>query len=316
MAVGGDERVVPHGVATDLNPARGTHRFLVPQRIYPRRHDASTLTSMTQAGSDAAFVGAIPDLYDRLLVPMIFAEAAGVLADTVAAHAPSRILETAAGTGALTRALLTRCPDAEIVATDLNPPMLERAAALTPPSPRLSWQPSDALDLPFPDASFDVVACQFGVMFFPDRARGYAEARRLLGPRGTFVFNVWDRIENNEVPWVIERAINEVCTTTPLHFMSRTPHGYHDPEVVTADLVAAGLPTVTIEPLEGIGRTTAHEAAQAFCFGTPLRGEIERHPDLDLPRAAEIAEAALLDTFGPGQIDGRIRSFVVTAATA
>ena len=262
--------------------------------------------------SDAQFGGSIPELYERLMVPMIFQAAANRLAGVVAQTSPTDILETAAGTGVLTRALVQQCPGARITATDLNQPMLD-AAAERMAGAQVEWHQADALDLPFGDQAFDVVVCQFGAMFFPDRAAGYREARRVLRPGGAFVFNVWDRIENNDVTYVIESALAAAAPANPPRFMSRTPHGYHDPDQLRADLKAAGMLDVTITPVDGVGVTTAAEAAVAFCQGTPLRGELANHETLDVAGATRIAEGALLSHYGAGPINGRIRSFEIVA---
>lgn len=265
------------------------------------------------ASGDVHFVGAIPDIYERLLVPMIFQEAATRLATVVAEGGPSDILETAAGTGVLTRALVHSCPDASITATDLNQPMLDAAAARTPDEASVNWRQADALDLPFEDQTFDSVVCQFGVMFFPDHVRGYREAGRVLRPGGAFIFNAWDRIENNEVPHVIESALIHAAPENPLAFLSRTPYGYNSPRQIQADLEGAGMPDVTITTVDGTSRTTPSEAAIAFCQGTPLRASIENHETLTLAEATKIAERALTRHFGPGPIDAPIRSFEVVA---
>ena len=129
--------------------------------------------------TDTVFAGSIPAIYDRYMVPLIFAPYAALVADRARALAPRRILETAAGTGVVTEALHRALPHAEIVATDLNPPMLEQAAQRVSAA-NIRFQQADALDLPFDDGSFDLVVCQFGVMFFPDKVKGDAEARRVL----------------------------------------------------------------------------------------------------------------------------------------
>ena len=139
--------------------------------------------------TDKVFAGSIPEIYDRYLVPLIFDSYAVDLAERVARTNPRDVLETAAGTGVLTRAIASRLPaHARIVATDLNQPMLNRAKARQSHDGRIEWKQADALALPFEDQSFDVVACQFGVMFFPDKVQGYKEARRVLKPGGRIPF--------------------------------------------------------------------------------------------------------------------------------
>src|SRR5687767_1020758 len=146
--------------------------------------------------SDTVFAGSIPELYDRCLGPFLFEPYAADLAERAAALRPRRVLETAAGTGIVTAALRRALPDAEIVATDLNPDML-RVAEAKAGSSDIVFAPADAQALPFPDGGFDLVVCQFGAMFFPDRVAAYREARRMLAPGGAFLFNVWDRLEAN-----------------------------------------------------------------------------------------------------------------------
>ncbi len=137
--------------------------------------------------SDKLFAGSIPEIYDRFLVPLIFEPYARDLARRLAHTAPRNVLETAAGTGVLTRAMVSILPaGARIVATDLNQPMLDRAA-LSPGDGRIEWRQADALALPFTDQSFDAVACQFGAMFFPDKVLAYKEARRILAAGRTFL---------------------------------------------------------------------------------------------------------------------------------
>ena len=138
------------------------------------------------ATQNPVFSGSIPAIYDRLMVPLIFAPYAELVADRAAALAPGRILETAAGTGAVTEALHRALPEAEIVATDLNEPMLEQAARRIS-APNVRFLPADGLDLPFDGDSFDLVVCQFGIMFFPDKVRGNAEARRVLREGGRYM---------------------------------------------------------------------------------------------------------------------------------
>ena len=229
------------------------------------------------AATDKVFAGSIPEIYQRFLVPLIFESYARDLATRIAGANPRHVLETAAGTGVLTRELAAQLAhDVRIVATDLNQPMLDQAAARQIPDRRLTWRQADALALPFEDQSFDVVACQFGVMFFPDKVQGYRDARRVLKPNGQFIFNVWDQIDENEFADVVTEALATVYPEDPPRFLARTPHGYCDAEKIRDDLNAAGFDRVSIAAVGGISRAPSPEhPAIAYCQGTPLRNEIE-----------------------------------------
>jgi len=263
---------------------------------------------------DKVFSGTIPQIYERLMVPLIFAPYARDLAARIAEVRPRRLLETAAGTGVLTRALAAQLPaDSNITATDLNEPMLAQAQAALP-DPRIAWRQADALALPFEDSSFDVVACQFGAMFFPDRVKGYAEALRVLAPGGRLFFNVWDRIEDNEFADVVTQALAEVFPDDPPRFMARTPHGYHDPDLIRGDLQRAGFGDIAIEAVDHVSRAPSpREPAIAYCQGTPLRSEIEARGAPGLEAATERAAEALAGRFGSGPVEGKIRALVISA---
>lgn len=265
--------------------------------------------------TDKLFAGSIPEIYDRLMVPLIFEPYARDLAGRIAAVEPRDLLETAAGTGVLTRAIAARLPlQTRIVATDLNQPMLDHAAAQQPRQDRLTWQRADALALPFEDREFDVVACQFGAMFFPDKIKGYGEARRVLKAGGHFFFSVWDQISENEFADVVTGALAALFPQDPPLFMARTPHGYHDVERIREELTAAGFANILIESIDHRSRAaSSRDAAIAYCQGTPLRNEIAARDASLLEKATEAAAAALARRFGQGPIDGRIRAHVVTA---
>jgi ubiquinone/menaquinone biosynthesis C-methylase UbiE len=248
-------------------------------------------------------------------VPMLFEACAENLAEQVASHAPARVLETAAGTGALTRALARRlAPDATLMVTDLNQPMLDYAATLQPPDRRIHWQQADALDLPFDDRGFDAVACQFGAMFFQDHVAGYREARRVLEPGGRFLFNVWDRIEENAFAHVVTEALSGLFPEDPPLFLARTPHGHHDAGRIRAELARAGFGDVTVETFVLTSRARSpREVAVAYCQGTPLRNEIEARSPSGLEAATEHAAKALAARFGDGPIEGQIKGHLLIA---
>lgn len=261
-----------------------------------------------------AFAGSVPRAYEAHLVPLLFAPYADEITGRVQALHPRRVLEVAAGTGVLTRAMASRLPaGVDIVATDLNPPMLEHAAAIGTARP-VEWRAADAQRLPFGAADFDVVVCQFGAMFFPDRPGAYAEARRVLRPGGSFVFSTWTAIPDNELAHAVQDALANLYPDDPPRFMERTPHGYFDVPQIERDLAAAGFPArPRIDTLALRSRAaSAREAAIAFCEGTPLRGEIEARGTPGLAAATDAAESAIARRFGAGPIDARMGAHVVT----
>lgn len=268
--------------------------------------------------SDGLFTDSIPQLYNQLMVPMLFDAYAADLATQLAARHPTTVLETAAGSGALTRALAARLPDtARITATDLNQPMLDVAASLSPDDPRITWMQCDATNLPHSHATFDAVICQFGVMFFPDKPKAFAEAARVLGKGGTFLFNVWDRIAANDFVATITDVLADRFPDNPPVFMARVPHGVFDTKLLTTQLETAGFATVHVQAVDHMSTAaTPMDAAMAYCQGTPLRNEIlARDPDGLGPTTQAVA-AALETRFGAGPITGNIRAFVLTAVKA
>ncbi len=270
---------------------------------------------MSASTGDRAFAGSIPELYERYLVPLIFEPYASDLANRVAALAPRRELEIAAGTGVATRHLArTLASETAIVATDLNPPMLHMAASRGT-ARAVEWRQADAMQLPFADAEFDAVVCQFGAMFFPDRAAAFNEAHRVLQPGGAFVFSVWDRIEDNEFADVVTLSLAPLFRDDPPRFLARLPHGYHDLASIRADLGRGGF-AQRVEAVTLAMRSRASSPripAFAYCEGTPLRNEIESRGGPTLAEATDVAAAALAARFGRGAVDGKIQAHVLTA---
>ncbi len=266
------------------------------------------------ASNDTVFAGSIPALYDRYLGPLLFEPFARELAGRLADLAAGRILETAAGTGIVTQALAERLPaGVGIVATDLNQAMVDHAAG-RPALKQVELRQADALALPFPDAGFDAVVCQFGAMFFPDRIAGYREARRVLKPGGRYFFSVWDSLQHNPMTACVVDAMAARYPGNPPRFLARTPHGHHDIDVIRREVVAAGFDRPAIERVTLPSRApSALDAATGFCQGTPMRGEIEAMDPSGLAGATETAEAALRATYGSGPIEAPMQAVVVVA---
>ena len=259
--------------------------------------------------SDSEFTGSIPAIYDRCLGPLLFRPFAIEAAHRVRDWRPQRVLETAAGTGIVTEALQRALPDAKIVASDLNPAMLEVAAQRVQPS-KVSFQPADAQALPFDDASFDLVVCQFGVMFFPDKVKGGSEARRVLRDGGRYLAIIWDRLDRNPVSHAISEALEEEFPEDPPRFLERMPFGYADMSRIETDLHSAGFDHVEIETVELSSRVSANDAAIGMCQGSPMRSEIESLGDDALDRATIAAAHALRQFDG---LDTPMSALFVTA---
>ncbi len=267
-----------------------------------------------QRNTDKVFAGSIPKLYETYLVPLIFEPYAADLMHRLRARRLSRVLEIAAGTGVVTRALASGLPESVfIVATDLNQAMLDQAS-VEGTKRAVEWRQADAMQLPFQSATFDAVVCQFGVMFFPDKAKAFAEARRVLRPGGVFVFNVWDRIEENEFADTVTNALESVFPKDPPRFLARTPHGYHDRSQIARDLTDGGFTTTpSVETVSARSRAKSpRDPAIAYCQGTPLRNEIEARDAARLDEATDVAAEAIARRFGAGAVDGKIQAHVVT----
>lgn len=265
--------------------------------------------------ADLIFAGSLPELYDRHLVPLIFDAYAADLVARLRNLDIGSILEVAAGSGAVTRAMTIGLPaSVSITATDLSQPMIDYAQSVGTSRP-VVWQTGDVMGLPFDDASFDAVVCQFGVMFFPDRPAAFVEVARVLRPGGVFLFNVWDAIEHNDFAAVVTTAVGGMFPNDPPLFLARTPYAYFDQETIQADVAAGGFASpANLTVLETRSRARSAEVpAIAFCQGTPLRNEIEARLPSGLADATEVAAAAIEERFGTTDVDGKIRALVISA---
>ena len=268
---------------------------------------------MGSPDTDKVFAGSIPKLYDTYLVPLIFEPYAADLVNRLSSRPLSRVLEIAAGTGVVTRALASVLPESvSIVATDLNQAMLDQASAVGTKR-TVEWRQADAMQLPFRDGTFDAVVCQFGVMSFPEKSKAFAEARRVLRPGGVFIFNVWDQIKENEFADTVTTALESLFPKDPPRFMARTPHGYHDQRTIERDLANGGfIASPRINTVAARSRAkSSRTPAIAYCQGTPLRNEIEARDASRLGEATDVAAQAIARRFGSGPVDGKIQAHIV-----
>ncbi|MCU1672570.1 MAG: ubiE 4 [Frankiales bacterium] len=267
---------------------------------------------MSRVPIDAQWVGSMPELYDSRLGPALFAPYASELARRAAALAPATVLELAAGTGRVTTQLVRALPHAHVLATDLNDGMVAWGGAHVPGA---TWQQADAQQLDLPGGTVELVVCSFGVMFLPDRLRGYREVARVLAPQGALLLTVWDVVAANAFAQALVDALAVVLPEQTPDFVARIPHGYADPDRLRADLAEAGFQDVAVDRVVLLGRApSAQVLAEGFCGGTPLRFALEQRGQLDELTARVAAELEL--RLGPGPVEGELAAYVVTARRA
>lgn len=259
----------------------------MPRRIVNAETRPEARKVMAQI--DSAFVGSVPENYDRHLGPMIFGPFATDLVARVVPFAPRRVLEIACGTGIVTRKLRDALPKSvEIVASDLNPPMLEIAKRKFEPAERVTTLVADATALPLEDAAFDAVVCQFGVMFFPEKATAFAEFFRVLRPGGRLLFNVWDSLDRNDGARIADAVLRDHYPSDPPTFF-RTPFGFHDRAQIASMLQAAGFEAVASEVVaKSVVSPSALDAATGYVEGGPLAADLAAR---DAAAVATIREA-------------------------
>jgi SAM-dependent methyltransferase len=263
--------------------------------------------------NDPLFKGSMPAFYDRYLGPVSFLPYATEMAQRIKVFDPKQLLETACGTGLVTYAIADALPNTEVMATDLSQPMLDFAAAKRSDS-AIVWRQADAQALPFDGGSFDAVVCQFGVMFFPDKAKGFSEARRVLKVGGRFLFAVWSDLERNELPRVNAGAIATMFPDDPPTFMRRVPYGYNDENTICAQLREAGFTDILIDRVnKTLNVPSAHDYAYGATQGGPLRNEIEKRDPKSLDRATEIATEAIAKHFGSSSFSVTSQALFITA---
>lgn len=261
------------------------------------------------------FAGSIPENYERYLVPLIFDDYAADLVGRLAVPAGGHVLETACGTGAVTRHLRARLDaSVEITATDLSPAMIEHAEATV--GPGVAFRQADATALPFADGAFDAVICQFGVMFYPDKAAGYREAARVLKPGGQFVFNVWDSLAHNGLTEAVHAAVGGLFPEDPPRFLE-LPYGYHDLSGIKTELQRAGFAgiDIAVQPRRSEA-PGSREVALAFTAGTPLASQLVEREAASHAEVIEAVDRAIAGRYGPGPISAPMQAVQIAARLA
>ena len=263
----------------------------------------------------SAFVGSIPRTYHEYLGPLLFHDYARDLAGRLRLNPGARVLELACGTGIVTREIARALPEgARLTATDLNEAMLDVARETVGADERVAFRQADACKLPFADSAFDAIACQYGVMFFPNKAKAMREARRVLAPGGGYVFNVWDSLEHNPIPGLVHETLAGMFPGNPPAFLNAAPYGYFDRDGIEKTLRDAGFGEVHAEYVEFPSKApSAADAARGFLEGTPLLLELRDRGVTDPAPVRAAVAAALAARFGDHPCQAAMRAIVFEA---
>jgi len=263
---------------------------------------------------NVAFVGSIPENYDRYLGPVLFEAYAKDLVERANVPEDGSLLEVACGTGIVTRHLRDRLPPGvKIVATDLNEAMIKFAAQKFRSDENIEWKPADALDLPFGDESFDVVVCQFGLMFFPDKQKGVNEAFRVLKPNGQFIFSVWDAIEHVDLAKAAETVIKQFFPENPPDFYD-IPFSFHDQDELRSVLSTAGFGEITVDVvLFPCNSSSARDAARGLIHGNPVISAINERDPAKVPEVEAALAEKIAAQFGSAPVHARMQAIVCSA---
>lgn len=260
---------------------------------------------------NVAFVGSIPENYDRYLGPVLFEPYAKDLAERVNVPDGGSLLEVACGTGIVTRQLRDRLsPSVRIVATDLNEAMFKFASQKFRANENIEWKPADALDLPFRDESFDAVVCQFGLMFFPDKQQGVNEAFRVLKPNGQFIVSVWDDIEHVDLAKAAEIVIKQFFPENPPDFYD-IPFSFHEPEKLRSLLTSAGFREIKIDVVAfPCVSASAQDAAHGLIHGNPVITAINERDPAKAPEVEAALAEKIAVQFGSAPVNARMQAIV------
>jgi len=263
---------------------------------------------------NVAFVGSIPENYDRYLGPTLFEPYAADLVTRVDVPGGGAVLELACGTGIVTRRLRDRlAASTKLVATDLNEPMMSHASRKFREDENVKWRQADATDLPFSDQSFDAVICQFGLMFVPDKPQAIQEAHRVLKPGGKFLFSVWDSIERNDFPRVAHETISKFFDDNPPDFY-QIPFSFHDRLEIESLLTETGFKEIefTLLPLNS-NAASARDLTQGLVHGNPIITAIRERNEAMIPEIEKSVFEAVVANFGEAPVQARMQALIFSA---
>lgn len=259
------------------------------------------------------FTGSIPENYDTYLGPLLFEFSGEDIGKRLSSQVPQagEVLEIAAGTGISTKYIRKHLPESvAILATDLNPDMLEYAKKTKGDLPNVTYQVADAMNLPFADNRFDGVVCQFGIMFYPDKLKGFTEMFRVIKPGAPALFNVWDSFEHNKVVGVVRDVIASFFETEPPKFLD-IPFGYNDIDLITSLMKEAGFTNVTSNIVSKVHTDlTAESIARGLVEGNPSVVQINERATVDSATIVKESMKAIEGRFGGEKPEVKVQEIV------
>lgn len=267
------------------------------------------------ASSDTLDPNTMLSIRDRYFAPCSLSPFADDMARRLSRIRMGPLLEICADTGILTQAIASAMSAGlTIIATDPSADAIDHAS-IKPGMARIAWQLADPRALPFPDATFGIVTCHFGIATLTNRVQSIQEVRRVMKAGGRFVFNVPAHIRHNPVADCMQSAMNTLFPSDPPGFVAHTLHAYADNAAIDDDLTAAGFTDATYTTVElPCVAASARDIAVGYCLGTPLRSQIEARGPGEAEQVIRTAVAALEKRFGPGPIEAGMRAHIISAS--
>ena len=229
------------------------------------------------------FAGSVPENYERYLVPTIFSPWAVLLVDIAAPQLGERVLDVACGTGIVARLVAGRVgPGGKVVGLDSSPAMLAVARSVSPISgAAVEWSEASALAIPFPEATFNLVLCQQGLQFFPDRPAALREVHRVLVPDGRLVLSVWRAIQYSPGFAILAEALARHVSSEAGKAM-QTPFSLGEVDELRTLVVAAGFRDVTIRSaVKSLRFPSPEDFVRRYVAGSALAGLVAQvSPDI------------------------------------
>lgn len=275
-----------------------------------------SLVNKSAISNDAVlnFNGSVPEVYETVLGNFIFEPFAVDIVNRISNKNAFNVLELAAGTGRVTKHLIHAfSPNAKIVASDISLPMMEKAK-LVVSSQNLTWQQVDIADIPFSEGSFDVIVCQFGVMFLQDKLRAFSEIRRVLKLGGQLLFSTWACIEENPIWKISNQVATKFFGPAPAAIQKSGPFSICNAVDAEAQLHDAGFIHTKVEKQRITSSiSSASLAAKGFIHGLPLKDIIiKQNPEI-LSQIQEEMENSFADHFGNNPLTASFTAFVFEA---